>query len=200
MGTGTQFFKLHKGSFKGPGSVVLHLVGGYITWFLLSILLVPILIQVLGSASESPLVGVLIALVVLSGIIIVPLSALVRWLLGTEITIGVDSETGMTVTRKSFRKGSRTHHYKWPNVSSTEMTGETTNKGMSTKYTFHVYTDDGEQLTIPESMNSFAYFVDLMNRATVHLPYTWCDLDYQSASSLGVERGWAQVKRVADSS
>jgi hypothetical protein len=175
-------------------------VGGFITWFLVSILVVPLLIQALGSLSDSPLVAVLIVLVTLCGIIIVPLSALLRWLLADETTIGVDSETGMTVTRKSFRKGNRTQHYDWPNVSATEMTGETMSEGMSTKYTFYVYTTDGEQLAIPESMESFSYFVDLMNRATAHLPYTWRHLDYQTARSLGTERGWAQENRVADSS
>ena len=195
MGTGTQVFKLHKASFKGPGSVILHLVGGCITWFLLSLVLVSILISVLGARSESSLVGALIALVLLSGIIIVPLSALGRWLLATELNIAVDSETGMTVTRKSFRKGNSHQHYDWPNISGTEMTGETMGQGMSTKYSFHVYTADGEQLTIPESMDSFAYFVDLMNRATVHLPYTWSYLDYQTATSLETERGWHRGKR-----
>jgi len=193
--TGTQFFKIRKASFKGPGSVILHLVGGFITWFLVTILVVPLLIQALGSLSESPIVAVLIVLVALSGIIIVPLSALLRWLLADETTIAVDGETGMTVTRKNFRKGNRTQHYDWPNVSATEMTGETMSEGMSTKYTFYVYTTDGEQLAIPESMESFSYFVDLMNRATVHLPYTWSYHDYQTAISLETERGWHRGKR-----
>jgi len=195
MGTGTQVFKLHKASFKGPGSVILHLVGGCITWFLLSLVLVSIMVSVLGSRSESPLAGALTALVLLSGIIIVPLSALGRWLLATELTIALDSEAGMTVTRKSFRKGNRNQHYDWHNVSGTEMTGETMSEGTSTKYTFHVYTADGEQLTIPESMDSFAYFVDLMNRAAVHLPYTWSYLDYPTAKSLETEQGWHKGKR-----
>jgi hypothetical protein len=171
------------------------LILGFVAWFVLALLLMAILERVAGPIGESLLVLVSTLLFLLSGIIVVPLCVFLRWYGATSLAIALDSETGMTLMRKSWRRGEQVKHYPWQDVTGTQMIGTTSGNGTHTSYTFYVYTADGETLTIPLSMESFDYFLDIINRAATHLPYTWSFLDYQTARSQGMERGWHQVAR-----
>lgn len=155
-------------------------------------ILLIILERVVGSIDGSPVVAGIIVLFLLSGIIVVPLCVLLRWYVASSLTVALDAETGMTLTRKSMRRGKQIKHYHWQDVSGTQMTGTTSGDGAHTSYTFCLYTADGEKLEIPRSMGSFDYFLDFVNRAATHLPYTWSYIDYTIA---GRDRGWYQVPR-----
>jgi hypothetical protein len=189
-GTGTQVFILDKRG--GVLRTVSHLILGFVAWFVLTIILMEIVEWVAGPLGESLLAAAVVVLFLLSGILVVPLCVFLHWRVAARITVAVDAETGMTVTRKSMRRGEQIKHYPWRDVTGTEMTGTTSGHGMHTEYTFYVYTADGETLKIPLSMGSFGYFLDLVNRAATHLPYTWSYVDYTIA---GRDRGWYQAPR-----
>ncbi len=174
---------------------VLHLILGFVAWFVLTMLLVVVLEKVMGPIGESNLAGGMVVLFLLSGIIVVPLGIFLRWYVATSVAVALDTETGMTLTRKSMRRGVQIKQHRWQDVTGTEMTCITTNNGAVTKCTFHMYTSDGETLEIPLSMGSFNYFLDIVNRASTHLPYTWKYLDHETARSQGTERGWNRVTR-----
>lgn len=193
MGAGTQVFTPNKSSAGGRLlRVVLQLILGFVAWFVLTGILMSVLEAVVGPVLESALAVVVIVLFQLSGIIVVPLLVFLRWYFATGLAIALDDETGMTVTRKSMRRGRQIKHYRWQDVAETQMIGTTSGEGLFTDYTFHMYTADGEKLEIPRSMGSFDYFLDIVNRATTHLPYTWSYVDYTIA---GRDRGWYQVTR-----
>ncbi len=73
---------------------------------------------------------------------------------------------------------------------------KTTHKqGVYREYTFYVITSDGGKLKIPHFIESFDYFVDVVNRAATHLPYAWSYVDLQTARSQGKEQGWYRLAR-----
>ena len=189
-GTGTQVFILDKRG--GLLRTVLHLTLGFVAWFVLTIILMEAVEWVAGPVGESLLAAAIVVLFLLSGILVVPLCVLLRWYVATSIAVAVDAETGMTVTRKSMRRAEQTKHYRWQDVTGTEMSTTTSEEGLHTGHTFYVYTADGEQLKIPSSMGSFDYFLDFVNRAATHLPYTWSYFDHTIA---GRDRGWHRVPR-----
>lgn len=193
--TGPQTFKLGKSTRMGVGRILLQLGLGFIVWFLMSMILVAILEKAVGDVGASTVATVLIALFLLSGVIVVPLFVVLRGLLATELSLTLDSDTGLTVSQNRIQGGGQTKHYAWSDVSGTQMLGTTSAEGMVTNYTFHIYMSDGSELKAPTSMSSFAYFIDFMNRATTHLPYTWVKLDNEAARAIGSVAGWYQVSR-----
>lgn len=174
---------------------VIHLILGSIAWLLLAMFLLSLLERVIGPIDENLLVVVIILLFIFGGIIFVPLLVFLRWYTAASLTIALDSATGMTVIRKSGRRGEQISRYGWQDVTGTEMVGTTEGEGLHTSYTFYVHTADGQQLKIPQSMESFDYFYDFVNRAAAHLPYTWSIVDYLTAKSQGIEQGLFCVPR-----
>ena len=122
----------------------------------------------------------------------VGLCVFLRWYIAPSLAVALDAEAGMTLTSKSMRRGEQIKHYHWRDVTGTQMVGTTSGGGVHTEYTFCVYTADGGEIKIPRSMGSFDYFLDIVNRATTHLPYTWTYVDHTIA---GRDRGWYQVNR-----
>ena len=191
--TGTQVFIPKKSPAGGRLLwAVLQLILGSVAWFVLTAILMSIVGRVVGPVGELGLADVIVVLFLLSGIIVVPLCVFLRWYVATTLAIALNGETGMTLTSKSLRRGEQIKHYHWQDVTGTQMTGTTSGHGMHTEYTFYVYTADGREVKIPLSMGSFDYFLDIINRATTHLPYTWAYVDYTTAGS---DRGWYQVTR-----
>ncbi|HEX7176904.1 MAG TPA: hypothetical protein VF240_16710 [Pyrinomonadaceae bacterium] len=192
-GTGTQVFIPKKSPAGGILLwAVLHLILGFVAWFVLTTILMSIVERVVGPVGEVGLADVIVVLFLLSGTIVVPLCVFLRWYVATTLAIALDAETGITLTNKSMRRGEQIKHYHWQDVTGTQMIGTTSGEGIHTEYTFYVYTADGGEIKIPRSMGSFDYFLDIVNRATTHLTYTWMYVDYTIA---GRDQGWHQVTR-----
>jgi hypothetical protein len=164
---------------------ILRVVLGFAAWFVLALLFLALMERLVGPIAESPVVAIVFLLFLSSGIFVVPLFAFFRWYTAIESVIVLDSEKGLTLTRSSKLRRNDSRQYDWKDVTGTEMIATMTAQGAVSNYTYHVLIFDGERLEVPKSIESFYYFLDIMNRSTKHLPYTWKHLD----------QGWVRSSR-----
>jgi len=167
--SGPQTFELQIS--QKPSRILWQIAVGIGGWVFMAVICVPLLGQ-LGPIGRSPVIVAITVLLTLGGIVLVPLIIILRVFLQPRTTITLDTDTGLTVKRRSLR-GEEFRTYEWASISGIEIVGTSSARGMLITHTLHVYTSDGEQLSVPQSMGSFDYFLDLLNRSATHLPYSW---------------------------
>lgn len=191
----SQTFRLPTTHSATLGRILISLGLGFIVWILSVMLLIWLFEKLVKPIGDSPVALVLFGLTLLSGIFFVPLYVFFRSYAAEKVTLTLSPEAGLTVVRSSLRQGAQNKQYAWKDISGTEMSGTTHVDGTVTEYRFHLSTSDGDEIQIPTSTESFNYFVDLINRNTIHIPHTWKYIDYTNAKSSGTTYGWHRFQR-----
>jgi len=191
MTTETQTFTTRTSALK-------KLLKALLLWFSRTLVLLMIVVFAWQSISPTNKIALfIIGLVLVGGIIAIPIYYFYSSFAAEEYIVTTDPATGMTVNRKNLRGGEQTTFYEWRNITKTAMSvGKFTSNGNTHReYTYYIFTSDGKRMMIPQSMENFDYFIEIVNRGATHLPYTWGNVDRQTAAAQGKEPGWHSTAR-----